>query len=337
MIALIWIGGLAGGQPSVRTSAEKAASLAKGYIDRACDPHLAALASQVIDGLKADAPACLYHSGGGLTFVSGVRAASSGDLPILLIAPAGREPLGVLVYLVGGPGDELASPLLMAPSDAIGIDLARSGYAVAYLGYYGTAYGTLHPYPDVFAAARQVRDYVNAIRSRGSLPVTVVGVSAGAHVAYLAAREFDDVSIALLSPVISSPETLVARAKARPAGAAAYARTVVLRQRFAVDGSGLPGRKVEATQEQRMASFFGDLYAMQLTDLFRSYPALGPRPTIIVGDRDERIGLDHLPLLERDMPHIPVEVIEGFGHGPSNHDQARQLATTITQKMREDE
>jgi hypothetical protein len=45
------------------------------------------------------------------------------------------------------------------------------------------------------------------------------------------------------------------------------------------------------------------------------------------------IGLDNLPASRRNAPDADVKVIRGFGHGPSTHKQARQLAAPIKRHM----
>jgi pimeloyl-ACP methyl ester carboxylesterase len=108
----------------------------------------------------------------------------------------------------------------------------------------------------------------------------------------------------------------------------------VFNQRTRGDQLSAPPALVEATRGERMSAFFGETYSLSLSDLLMRYPRRSRNaPTVIVGDKDVRTGVEHLAAFRKAVPDVPVEVIEGMGHFPTDFEQAEQLATVIRRRI----
>jgi pimeloyl-ACP methyl ester carboxylesterase len=301
------------------------------FLKPGCQLRKASLAFTAAKDLHGGSDVCSVSDRGELGLIWGIHHGGRGALPVMAVVPRNKRVRGVLVYLVGGPGDILLSQLTMSPGDEVTLSVARGGYAVVYLGYYGTNFGSLFPQSDLFPAAEQVAHYIRMLKGRSNFPVAIAGVSAGASVGYLASRSFHDVPVLLLSPPLASVRELVTTGGLSVSDPNT---PVVVRQRRLGDRLAAPPVAIKTVRQYRMSAFFGETYAHPLSELLTRYPTQSRiRPLLIVGNKDSRIGLDHLPAFRRNAPHVTVKVIKGFGHGPSNHKQARKLAAAIKRHM----
>lgn len=279
---------------------------------------------------------CVRNSGPVLSFVSGVHEGRFGPVPAQIVEPKGGDVRGVIIFLVGGPGGQMLTDIKNSPQDLFARHLAEAGYAVVYLGYYGTAYISTYPESDLLPAAKQVRAYTEFLQAtQAALPVTVMGYSAGAHVAYLATLDHPDVKALLVAPPLGPPHLLLRRQLTAPIKPADYLDTRIIKQRRVDQNTGREIiTKVPASMQELFSTFFGDAYDLDLADLITKYPSSSKdRLTIVLGTSDETIGLDYLPKLRRRHPSIEVRQVRGLVHQFRTKSAAEDLGDLVLDEI----
>ena len=225
---------------------------------------------------------------------------------------AGRAPRAMAVYMVGGPGGDIAPGL----NDTLPAELVRHGYAVIKLGYSGTRYGSSYPQPDFDIAARQLATYLKWMaKAHPELRTVVIGESLGAQIAEHAL--VPDVArglhgIALVHPLMFSPAAALQNFKERIGVSEA---TDVVMTITTNDGSkdktGI--RSISATTLSRFRSFF-PLNKLN-TDLADYIVGNAPVPTLLAyGTADTRIGADLITSIRARCPGVKVLPLNGVNH-----------------------
>lgn len=223
---------------------------------------------------------------------------------------AGQAPQAIAVYMVGGPGGDIAPGL----NDTLPAELSRRGYAVIKLGYSGTSSGSAFPNPDFDVAADQLRAYVVRLGKRHpTMPVVLIGESLGAQVVErtLSMDLTPGVrGVALVHPLLFSPAAAL-RNFARIGVTEKTDQVMTIRSTNRV---GVPRRSsTSANTRSRFGSFFPA--SAQHLDLTHYLAGSAHVPTLLAyGEADTRIGLQLMPELQVRCPKVKVLPLARVNH-----------------------
>lgn len=238
---------------------------------------------------------------------------------------AGQRPRAVAVYMVGGPGGDIAPGL----NDTLPAELVRRGYAVIKLGYSGTRYGSVYPDPDFEVAARQLAAYLRLLATlQPAIPRVVVGESLGAQIVERALTP--DVAagvsgIALVHPLLFSPAAALRNFKDR-IGVSDASDPIMT-----IQSTGRPGTPADSVARANSLRRFASFYPPDaLNKDLEHYLAGGAAvPTLLAyGDADTRIGVGLLSKLRARCPAVRVLTLAGVNH-TVEEPQARSIADAM--------
>ncbi len=315
---------------------DRAKAIAKRFGGTDCDPHYLKSPWTISEDVGTPLFLCAFSRHGGLDFIGLSNPHVTQGAPLLLASPANRRILGVVVFLVGGPGEKFLAPPLDNPANEAILDLARAGYVVAYVGYSGTRYGTVYPVPDLPIASAQIKNYLMFLkRAAPELPLSLVGASAGAHPAYLGGQTVKGVQTVLLSPLFYSPASYFEAVIRKPDEAFWWKSLRLLRIQPGWRGLATDWYLKSVSNRDRIMNFYGTTYRRSMADMIAKFP-LGPGVDVdvIVGTLDSRIGVHEIAGLATRYGSLCFRLVSGSEHSVTSSTQARRITTALATSLK---